>query len=160
MMDDTMEAECLQAAEALRREAARSLSRVETIQQRIAKFGAQRTAVADEMVASLQQTVQHLEELFPATGNSAAGNSILAAAKEDLEARSSTATRAKEEEKAALDALSSTADATAKARTEIDAFNLAVNDHAIEQRDWFYAPAARAGMLPPPLNCIVSSRVA
>ena len=150
----------MQQTDLLRREAARSLSRVTTIEDRIAKFGRERTGVADEMVTTLQSVVQQLDELFPATGKSAAGASIIAAAKEDLEARFSTAARAKAEEAAALDSLSSTADATASARREIDALNVTLNGSAIAQRDWFYAPASRAGMNPPPLDCIHSSRVA
>ena len=81
----------MQQTDLLRREAARSLSRVTTIEDRIAKFGRERTGVADEMVTTLQSVVQQLDELFPATGKSAAGASIIAAAKEDLEARFSTA---------------------------------------------------------------------
>ena len=150
----------MQQTDLLRREAARSLSRVTTIEDRITKFGRERTGVADEMVTTLQSVVQQLDELFPATGKSAAGASIIAAAKEDLEARFSTAARAKAEEAAALDSLSSTADATASARREIDALNVTLNGSAIAQRDWFYAPASRAGMNPPPLDCIPSSRVA
>ena len=150
----------MQQTDLLRREAARSLSRVTTIEDRIANFGRERTGVADEMVTTLQSVVQQLDELFPATGKSAAGASIIAAAKEDLEARFSTAARAKAEEAAALDSLSSTADATASARREIDALNVTLNGSAIAQRDWFYAPASRAGMNPPPLDCIHSSRVA
>lgn len=140
------------ALEEVQRQTAAAFAHVEAMEEKIAEFAHGREAVAKEMREALTQATDQLDFILPAPGAEQEPN--VAIEFDRLRERRAALSRARSARESAVAELSSLATAMGQSRADMSSFNAALEGEPTRLHDWFYAPAARAGLGQGRLSCV------